>query len=161
MVSDRYILAASEIGICPSVEAGATKTAQLEPGQTIRYRIKNDELLDENQVITRLSEKNPYEDWVKSKPLNLDKKFNPKQDSIDLEQLSSLYSYTPEEDRLILTPMLKGDIPTGSMGNDTSIAVLSKSLKDFPDIFINFLLKSLILQLIQFVKDLLCQQKPI
>ena len=127
MVSDRYILAASEIGICPSVEAGATKTAQLEPGQTIRYRIKNDELLDENQVITRLSEKNPYEDWVKSKPLNLDKKFNPKQDSIDLEQLSSLFSYTPEEDRLILTPMLKGDIPTGSMGNDTSIAVLSKS----------------------------------
>ncbi len=135
MVSDRYILAASEIGICPSVEAGATKTAQLEPGQTIRYRIKNDELLDENQVITRLSEKNPYEDWVKSKPLNLDKKFNPKQDSIDLEKLSSLYSYTPEEDRLILTPMLKGDIPTGSMGNDTSIAVLSKSPQRLIQIF--------------------------
>ena len=51
MVSDRYILAASEVGICPSVEAGAYKTAQLEPGQTIRYRIKNDELLDEQEVI--------------------------------------------------------------------------------------------------------------
>ena len=46
MVSDRYVLAASEVGICPSVEAGAYKTAQLEPGQTIRYRIENDEILD-------------------------------------------------------------------------------------------------------------------
>ena len=39
MVSDRYVLAASEVGICPYVESGAYKTAQLEPGQTIRYRI--------------------------------------------------------------------------------------------------------------------------
>ena len=29
MISDRYVLAASEVGICPSVEAGAFKTAQL------------------------------------------------------------------------------------------------------------------------------------
>ena len=76
MVSDRYVLAASEVGICPSVEAGAYKTAQLEPGQTIRYRIENDELLDESQVITKLSEKNPYIEWVNSKPLEVDQTFN-------------------------------------------------------------------------------------
>ena len=128
MVSDRYILAASEVGICPSVEAGAYKTAQLEPGQTIRYRIENDELLDESQVIERLSEKNPYIDWVNSKPLNLDEKFTPKEDSdVDIEALSNLYSYTPEEERLILLPMAKGEVPTGSMGNDTALAVLSKT----------------------------------
>ena len=128
MVSDRYVLAASEVGICPSVEAGAYKTAQLEPGQTIRYRIENDELLDESQVITKLSEKNPYIDWVNSKPLNVDEKFSEKQDDgIDLDQMSLFYDYTPEEERLILLPMLKGDIPTGSMGNDTSLAVMSSN----------------------------------
>ena len=128
MVSDRYVLAASEVGICPSVEAGAYKTAQLEPGQTIRYRIENDELLDESQVITKLSEKNPYIDWVNSKPLNVDEKFSEKQDdAIDADQLSLFYDYTPEEERLILLPMLKGDIPTGSMGNDTSLAVMSSN----------------------------------
>ena len=128
MVSDRYVLAASEVGICPSVEAGAYKTAQLEPGQTIRYRIANDELLDESQVITKLSEKNPYIDWVNSKPLNVDEKFSDKQDDgIDSDQMSLFYDYTPEEERLILLPMLKGDIPTGSMGNDTSLAVMSSN----------------------------------
>ena len=128
MVSDRYVLAASEVGICPSVEAGAYKTAQLEPGQTIRYRIENDELLDESQVITKLSEKNPYIDWVNSKPLNVDEKYSEKQDdAIDSDKLSSFYNYTPEEERLILLPMLKGHIPTGSMGNDTSLAVMSSN----------------------------------
>ena len=128
MVSDRYVLAASEVGICPSVEAGAYKTAQLEPGQTIRYRIENDELLDESQVITKLSEKNPYIEWVNSKPLEVDQTFNEEKDNaIDVESLSDFYEYTPEEERLILLPMLKGDIPTGSMGNDTSLAVMSKN----------------------------------
>ena len=128
MVSDRYVLAASEVGICPSVEAGAYKTAQLEPGQTIRYRIENDELLDESQVITKLSEKNPYIEWVNSKPLEVDQAFNEKKDNaIDVESLSDFYEYTPEEERLILLPMLKGEIPTGSMGNDTSLAVMSKN----------------------------------
>ena len=128
MISDRYVLAASEVGICPSVEAGAYKTAQLEPGQTIRYRLETDELLDESEVIQKLSEKNPYVEWVNSKPLNVDQKYSNKEDSkIDLEMLSEYYSYTPEEDRLILTPMLNGDIPTGSMGNDSSLAVMSKN----------------------------------
>jgi len=128
MVSDRYVLAASEVGICPSVEAGAYKTAQLEPGQTIRYRIEDDELLDESQVITKLSEKNPYIDWVNSKPLEVDQTFNEEKDKvIDVESLSDFYEYTPEEERLILLPMLKGQIPTGSMGNDTSLAVMSKN----------------------------------
>ncbi len=128
MVSDRYVLAASEVGICPSVEAGAYKTAQLEPGQTIRYRIENDELLDESQVITKLSEKNPYIEWVNSKPLEVDQTFNEEKDhAVDVESLSDFYEYTPEEERLILLPMLKGDIPTGSMGNDTSLAVMSKN----------------------------------
>ncbi len=128
MVSDRYVLAASEVGICPSVEAGAYKTAQLEPGQTIRYRIENDELLDESQVITKLSEKNPYIEWVNSKPLEVDQTFNEEKDNaIDVESLTDFYEYTPEEERLILLPMLKGEIPTGSMGNDTSLAVMSKN----------------------------------
>ena len=128
MVSDRYVLAASEVGICPSVEAGAYKTAQLEPGQTIRYRIKNDELLEEKDVIKKLSEKNPYKEWVKSKPLKVDVEFNDLGDEgIDQEKLGNFFEYTPEEERLILQPMIKGETPTGSMGNDSPLAILSKN----------------------------------
>ena len=128
MVSDRYILAASEVGICPSVEAGAYKTAQLEPGQTIRYRINDDELLDEKEVIQKLSKKNPYKDWVNSKPLKVDTQFsNLKDESIDEDLLSKYFDYTPEEERLMLLPMLKGEVPTGSMGNDSPLGILSSN----------------------------------
>jgi glutamate synthase (NADPH/NADH) large chain len=128
MVSDRYILAASEVGICPSVEAGAYKTAQLEPGQTIRYRINDDELLDEKEVIQKLSKKNPYKDWVNSKPLKVDTQFsNLKDDSINEDLLSKYFDYTPEEERLMLLPMLKGEVPTGSMGNDSPLGILSSN----------------------------------
>src|SRR5210317_669814 len=128
MVSDRYILAASEVGICPSVEAGAYKTAQLEPGQTIRYRINDDELLDEKEVIQKLSKKNPYKDWVNSKPLKVDTQFsNLKDDSIDEDLLSKYFDYTPEEERLMLLPMLKEEVPTGSMGNDSPLGILSSN----------------------------------
>ena len=128
MVSDRYILAASEVGICPSVEAGAYKTAQLEPGQTIRYRINDDELLDEKEVIQKLSKKNPYKEWVNTKPLNVETQFSNLEDkSIDVGLLSTYFDYTPEEERLILLPMLKGDVPTGSMGNDSPLGILSKN----------------------------------
>ena len=128
MVSDRYVLAASEVGICPSVEAGAYKTAQLEPGQTIRYRIDEDELLDESQVIDRLSKKTPYKDWVNTETLIIDSEFSEEPDlDINLESFSKFYSYTPEEERLILLPMIQSNIPTGSMGNDTPVSVFNNS----------------------------------
>ena len=128
MVSDRYILAASEVGICPSVEAGAYKTAQLEPGQTIRYRIDEDELLDESQVIDRLSKKTTYKEWVNTETLIIDSEFSEEADvDINIESFTKFYSYTPEEERLILLPMIQSNIPTGSMGNDTPISVFNNS----------------------------------
>ena len=128
MVSDRYVLAASEVGICPSVEAGAYKTAQLEPGQTIRYRVNEDELLDERQVIEGLSKKNPYSKWVRTEPLVINDEYNELPDNIiDIQKLSHLYNYTSEEERLILLPMIQSNIPTGSMGNDTPISVFNNT----------------------------------
>ena len=50
---------------------------------------------------------------MNSKPLEVDQAFNEKKDNaIDVESLSDFYEYTPEEERLILLPMLKGEIPT-------------------------------------------------
>ena len=83
--------------------------------------------MDEQEVIEKLSEKNPYKEWVKTKPLVADTEFSDKPDEMELDQLSDYFQYTPEEERLILLPMIQGDIPTGSMGNDSPLAVLSKT----------------------------------
>ena len=84
-------------------------------------------MLDEQEVIEKLSEKNPYKEWVKNKPLVADTEFSDKPDDIKIDSFSEYFQYTPEEERLILLPMIKGDIPTGSMGNDSPLAVLSKN----------------------------------
>jgi len=84
-------------------------------------------LLDEQEVIEKLSEKNPYKEWVKNKPLVADTEFSDKPDDIKIDSFSEYFQYTPEEERLILLPMIKGDIPTGSMGNDSPLAVLSNN----------------------------------
>ena len=83
--------------------------------------------MDEQEVIEKLSGKNPYKEWVKTKPLVADTEFSDKPDEMELDQLSDYFQYTPEEERLILLPMIQGDIPTGSMGNDSPLAVLSKT----------------------------------
>ena len=69
----------------------------------------------------------PYKEWVKNKPLVADTEFSDKPDDIKIDSFSEYFQYTPEEERLILLPMIKGDIPTGSMGNDSPLAVLSKN----------------------------------
>ena len=56
-----------------------------------------------------------------------DTEFSDKPDDIKIDSFSEYFQYTPEEERLILLPMIKGDIPTGSMGNDSPLAVLSKN----------------------------------
>ena len=71
--------------------------------------------------------KNPYKEWVKNKPLVADTEFSDKPDDIKIDSFSEYFQYTPEEERLILLPMIKGDIPTGSMGNDSPLAVLSNN----------------------------------
>ena len=43
--------------------------------------IKDDELLDEKEVIQKLSKKNPYKEWVNSKPLIVDTKFSNSEDT--------------------------------------------------------------------------------
>ena len=44
---------------------------------------------------------------LNTRPLIVDQKYSDKEDvAIDLEMLSDYYAYTPEEDRLILSPML-------------------------------------------------------
>ncbi len=64
---------------------------------------------------------------LKNKPLVADLEFSDKPDDIKIDSFSEYFQYTPEEERLILLPMIKGDIPTGSMGNDSPLAVLSKN----------------------------------
>ena len=56
-----------------------------------------------------------------------DTEFSDKPDDIKIDSFSEYFQYTPEEERLILLPMIKGDIPTGSMGNDSPLAVLSNN----------------------------------
>src|SRR5690606_187744 len=117
----------SEAGVCPEEEAHATETGQLGPGQVIFFDGETGEVVKSADVKNRLAAAMPYGDWVNTETLHIQAPFDPlNDDRFDAGALTRVFGYTAEERRLILAPMAQGTTPTGSMGDDTGLAVLAE-----------------------------------
>ncbi len=78
-------------------------------------------------VKERLAAALPYDDWIDTETLHIQAPFDPlNDDRFDAGALTRVFGYTAEERRLILAPLAQGGTPTGSMGDDTGLAVLSE-----------------------------------
>ena len=68
----------------------------------------------------------PYSEWVNTEAVRIQAPFDDlNDDRFDAGALTRVFAYTAEERRLILAALARGTIPTGSMGDDTGLAVLS------------------------------------
>ncbi len=121
-------LVASEAGVCPEEEAEALRSGQLGPGQFAYFDPASDTLEFSADVLPRLAGQRPYGEWINTSTFYVQDPFDPLQDDrFDAERFGRVFDYTPEERRMILEPMAEGKTPTGSMGSDTPVAVLSES----------------------------------
>jgi len=126
-VTPDVLIVASEAGVCPEEESRATSTGQLGPGELIFFDGVTGEIGQSREVKERLAEAMPYADWVDTEALHIRAPFDPlNDDRFDAGALTRLFGYTAEERRLILSPMAQGATPTGSMGDDTGLAVLAE-----------------------------------
>ena len=137
ITSDNLIFAGSETGMIDIPERNILKKGRLGPGEIIAIELKQGKLLDQ-EIKDYLSK--DYKQFNKQ-IVDLDKKINSNKEITsftgnDLRRRQYLSGYSIEDLEMILHPMVEeGKEATGSMGDDTPVAVLSSHFRPLSHYF--------------------------
>jgi len=131
---DGYFMLASEAGLVFDFPGKVVQAGRLGPGRMIAIDLEKKKVLMDEEIRAAITEKPLYRTWCDAHLVNLHK-FAAGSAAGPDAQLSPLNSQLPaqlafgydlDEVELILTPLAEGLEPTGSMGDDTPLAVLSR-----------------------------------
>ena len=120
----------SETGVLKVDSENIKLKSRMTPGKGFLVDFEKGRIIDSEEIIEKLVDKQPYSKWVNQKSINLDDIEECKNDkafegSALLEQQIS-YGYSNEDIEVIIKPMSEsGNQPNGSMGNDAPLAILS------------------------------------
>ncbi len=136
VTEDGFVVMASEAGVLPIPEASIVKKWRLQPGKMFLVDLEEGRLIDDVELKRTISKARPYKKWVENLRINL-KKLNCKNTQtktasshITLIERQKVFGFSREDIKFLLTPMYKNSQEaTGSMGNDTPLAVLSDKNK--------------------------------
>jgi glutamate synthase domain-containing protein 2/glutamate synthase domain-containing protein 1/glutamate synthase domain-containing protein 3 len=126
-----FMVLASEAGVLDIPPAEIAAKGRLRPGQILCVDLDQRRVLFDAEMKSHIARRQPYRRWVAENRITLHGLFDsvvaPEVNEDDLVQRQRLFGYTREEVRMILVPMAEtGHEPTGSMGNDAALAVLSE-----------------------------------
>ena len=131
ITNDDMIVMGSEVGVQEIPAEQIKQKGRLRPGKILLVDTQLGIIVPDPELKQQLSRMNPYGNWLKENRLELDKVEVKERVPSSLGDKYPLYmktfGYSKEDQEMILTPMaLEAKEPTGSMGNDTPLAVLSK-----------------------------------
>src|SRR3989449_1576146 len=139
VTKDGLVVMASEVGVLDIAPENILVKERLHPGKIFLVDTAQGRIIDDEEIKTRLAAEHPYRDWLSDNVVRLDDlPAHPApaadRDSVLTRQVA--FGYTHEDLRLLLAPMAKnGEEPIGSMGTDTSLAVLSSRPRPLYDYF--------------------------
>src|SRR5690606_19895258 len=133
------VVMASESGVLPIADSKIVKKWRLQPGKMFLIDMEQGRIIGDQEIKESLANARPYADWLRRINIKLDTLEVPavadtpaaRGDRVapllDRQQASG---YTQEDIKCSLEPMGKsGEEGTGSMGNDSPLAVLSSKNK--------------------------------
>ena len=131
ITKDGFMVLASEAGVLEIDPSNVKHKGRLSPGQMIYIDIENKRVMFDTEIKMHIARQKPYRRWVEENKIVLTGLFDsvvpPKIHKDTLWKRQTLFGYTREELKMILEPMvLDGAEPTGSMGNDAALAILSE-----------------------------------
>ncbi len=131
---DGQFIVASEVGVIDVSPENVREKGRLGPGQMIVVDTDEGRIYKNENIKERLSHKKPYTNWVNENKITLDDLPAPptytQPDYYNLRLHQRVFRYTYEELYQLVKPMaVAGQEPTGSMGNDEPLAVLSGQAK--------------------------------
>ena len=124
------LVVGSETGMVPIPPEQIVENGRLGPGQLICVDLAEGRLYHDREIKDMLAEAKPYASWVADVvdgSALVGGRTEPRMFSRDeLRRRQRMVGYSMEELELLLHPMVEaGKEPTGSMGDDTPLAVLS------------------------------------
>jgi len=146
VTDDDLVVMASESGVLPIPESRIVKKWRLQPGKMFLIDLEAGRIIDDKELKDTYANAKPYKAWIKSVRIKLGEikvtdsqlaqsrvKDTPAQGekaAISLLDRQQSFGYTQEDLKFLMAPMaVLAEEATGSMGNDSPLAVMSNKLK--------------------------------
>ncbi|MES2089670.1 MAG: glutamate synthase-related protein [Pseudomonadota bacterium] len=139
ITDDDLVVLASEAGVLPIPENKIVKKWRLQPGKMFLLDFEQGRIIDDEELKAQYASAKPYRQWIENVRIKLD--------SIDatgtvgafaepLLDRQQAFGFTQEDIKFLMAPMAtNGEEATGSMGNDSPLAVLSSKNKPLYNYF--------------------------
>ena len=141
VTDDDFVVMSSESGVLPIPDEKIVKKWRLQPGKMFLIDLDQGRIIDDLELKETLSRQKPYQDWVARINIKIDSLDVPAnaaapECSASLLDRQQAFGYSQEDIKFILEPLAKsGEEATGSMGNDSPLAVLSSKNKPLYNYF--------------------------
>ncbi len=139
ITDDDLVVLASEAGVLPIPENKIVKKWRLQPGKMFLIDFEQGRIIEDEELKAQFARAKPYRQWIENVRIKLD--------SIEAEgsiggfreallDRQQAFGFTQEDVKFLLAPMATaGEEATGSMGNDSPLAVLSDKNKPLYNYF--------------------------
>ncbi len=129
VTKDDMVVMASEVGVLDIKPEDVLVKERLHPGKIFLVDTAKGRIVDDEEIKTELAAEHPYAKWLEDNLVDIEdlpaaRAEQPEHETVFKRQQA--FGYTQEDLRFLIAPMAeKGEEPIGSMGTDTSLAVLS------------------------------------
>ena len=140
VTKDDMVIMASEVGVLEVPPENVIIKERLHPGRIFMVDTNEGRIIDDEELKRRFVNAHPYAEWLQANIMPIENlpaaKYTPGVDRETLLQRQQAFGYTHEDLRILMAPMAKNGLePTGSMGTDTALAVLSNRARLLYDYF--------------------------
>ena len=139
VTDDDFVVMASESGVLPIPESKIIQKWRLQPGKMFLIDLEAGRIIDDKELKDTYANAKPYKQWIQSVRIKLDAlkaESEHTQSSASLLDRQQAFGYTQEDLKFLMAPMaVGGEEATGSMGNDSPLAVMSNKDKTLYNYF--------------------------
>src|SRR3954453_6819473 len=130
LTRDGFVVLASETGVLPANPSEVVAKGRLQPGKIFLVDVEAGRIVDDGEVKRAIATRRPYGRWYGERTVHLDDIPDVAPEALPADSVRTrqqMFGYTQEDLRVTLADMggARAEEPTGSMGNDFALAVLS------------------------------------
>jgi glutamate synthase (ferredoxin) len=131
VTKDGLVVMASEVGVLDIPADRVLEKGRLQPGRMFLVDTAQGKIISDEELKHQIAGAAPYGQWLKENMVSLAELPSPPAvpapNHDEVLRRQETFGYTTEDIKVLMAPMATDGVePTGSMGNDTPLAVLSE-----------------------------------